>query len=430
MTSFDRLGQHIAREQDALRARAGHRAEVRDRIADLPITSRSRRLRRARVWLPVAAAAALALAAAGWFATTAPARAPLRAQDASNGDPIAAGAWIEASGAQPFGLRFSDGTRVQMAPHARARLVSVDAHGAHLLLESGRARLHVVHRPRARWRVSAGPFAVHVIGTRFEVRWDPEHDQFQLDLEQGRVEVAGCLFGQGYEMHSGQHLEASCKRGRFDVSDLGDETAARREGATAASGASPALTTAATPKAPSVASEPERVAAVPHANTRRPRPSARAARSARLGRTHRSGAQALPSDFDAQCASATRAEQLAELADAAHYARDTDREAFAWRLLRRRFPGTSRAALAAFALGRLEFDVHGSFSKAAEWFGTYLKEQPSGALAREARGRLMEASLRAGDTAAARSLAASYLRDYPSGPHAALARSLTAAASP
>jgi hypothetical protein len=37
---------------------------------------------------------------------------------------------------------------------------------------------------------------------------------------------------------------------------------------------------------------------------------------------------------------------------------------------------------------------------------------------------LLEATLRAGDTAGARELAAQYLRDYPSGPHAALASGL------
>jgi TolA-binding protein len=131
----------------------------------------------------------------------------------------------------------------------------------------------------------------------------------------------------------------------------------------------------------------------------------------------------LPSDSEVKCASAG-VDALAALADAAHYARDQEREGYAWRLLRKRFPGTPRAALAAFALGRLEFDAHGSYPKAAEWFGTYLKEQPAGSLVREARGRLMEATLRAGDTRAARALGAAYLHDYPSGPHAELARSL------
>jgi hypothetical protein len=118
------------------------------------------------------------------------------------------------------------------------------------------------------------------------------------------------------------------------------------------------------------------------------------------------------------------ASALVTLADAARYAREPEDEAYALHLLRRRFTGTSRAALAAFALGRLEFDIHRSYEKAGEWFVTYLREQPGGPLTREARGRLMEATLGSGDRDGARKLAARYLRDYPNGPHAELARSL------
>ena len=96
-------------------------------------------------------------------------------------------------------------------------------------------------------------------------------------------------------------------------------------------------------------------------------------------------------------------------------------------LIRRRFAGTSRAAVAAFSLGRLEFDKRHEHAKAAQWFGTYLKEQPAGSLAREARGRLIEATLAAGDRSRARLLAAEYLELHPGGPHAELAQRLVGA---
>ena len=115
------------------------------------------------------------------------------------------------------------------------------------------------------------------------------------------------------------------------------------------------------------------------------------------------------------------------LADAARHARRPEHEALALQSLRERFAGSPRAALAAFALGRLEFDRHRSYREAAEWFGTYLKEQPRGPLTREARGRVMEAVARAGDQERARELARAYLNDYPSGPHAELARGLRGA---
>jgi hypothetical protein len=452
MTGFDRLGGEIAREQDALRARTSHRADVRATLDMLEVREPSPRRTRA---LRIAGAAAVAaLAAAGWFViANRPASAPLVAIAESSGATVAAGAWLEAQGSTPFALRFSDGSRVEIAAHSRARLVDMDADGAHLLLESGRARLQVTHRPHARWRVSAGPFAVHVIGTRFEVQWNPEQDQFVLDLTQGAVDVAGCAFEQGYRMHAGQRLEASCKHEHFDVSEGARSEAAATPVATApaafevapayparpaAAAQQPLATTADHDARPQVAGLADTRAPTPGFGVRAARVHRAARRSAvgeKLGSLSGShgvddlAPRALPSDFEARCANAP-ADELVALADAAHYAREQDREAYAWRLLRRRFPGTPRAGLAGFALGRLEFDAHGSYAKAAEWFGTYLKEQPGGALVREARGRLMEAMLRGGDTRGARALAAAYLREYPSGPHADLARSLEQMPSP
>ena len=97
----------------------------------------------------------------------------------------------------------------------------------------------------------------------------------------------------------------------------------------------------------------------------------------------------------------------------------------AYETARRRFPGNERAAVAAFALGRIAFDQRGNYSDAARWFRSYLTEQPSGRLARDALGRLMEAFHRAGDKASARGEAAHYLELYPTGPHAEFARRVT-----
>jgi TolA-binding protein len=92
--------------------------------------------------------------------------------------------------------------------------------------------------------------------------------------------------------------------------------------------------------------------------------------------------------------------------------------------LRSAFPGDSRRAAAAFALGKIAFDQTRAYAEAAEWFATSLREQPGGSLAREAAGRLIEARRRAGDDAGARQAAEGYLARYPDGPHADLARSL------
>ncbi|MEA2750143.1 MAG: transrane sensor, partial [Myxococcales bacterium] len=84
------------------------------------------------------------------------------------------------------------------------------------------------------------------------------------------------------------------------------------------------------------------------------------------------------------------------------------------------------AATAAFELGRVAFDGLHDFNAAGDWFDTYLRERPSGALAREALGRDNEARHRTGDAARAEQLATRYTATYPDGPHATLARRLAA----
>ena len=91
--------------------------------------------------------------------------------------------------------------------------------------------------------------------------------------------------------------------------------------------------------------------------------------------------------------------------------------------LRRRFPGSGEAAIAAYTLGVDAF-YGGRYGTAQRWFQTYLGEQPGGRLAAEALGRLMECQSRGGQGAAARGTARRYLAAYPQGAHADLARRL------
>jgi hypothetical protein len=116
------------------------------------------------------------------------------------------------------------------------------------------------------------------------------------------------------------------------------------------------------------------------------------------------------------------ADDLLELARSARLAGREDVEHDALMACRQRFKGQPSAAKAAYLLGRAAGP-----KEAAQWFETYLHEQPSGMLAREAAGRLIESHQRAGNTAGARSAAARYLASYPDGPQAATARAVLAA---
>jgi outer membrane protein assembly factor BamD (BamD/ComL family) len=82
----------------------------------------------------------------------------------------------------------------------------------------------------------------------------------------------------------------------------------------------------------------------------------------------------------------------------------------------------------AFILGRLAQDQRHDHAGAAVWLTRYLAEQPGGAFAAEALGRLVEAADKQGDEAGARRAAERYLKAYPSGSHAGYARRVLARA--
>jgi len=421
MTGLDTLFQHIAAEEDALRAGASYKARVRERLAllDAPVPAGNHRPRWFAVAALVSAAAALALFA--WRSLQPPALTV-----AINGAAATTGAWISAAPNEVVPLRFSDGTQIDIDPGSRGRIVELAPLGAQLLLESGRARVHVKSRPHANWQLSMGPFAVHVTGTQFEVAWHPEQDTFELDLHEGSVELTGCVFGQGQRVTAGQSVRASCKRGQVSVAERAP-TAALGSAASA-----PDLAVVAPAEAAAVA--PGLASADASAARREGHLASRAlvgmpneatgyAPLARAGKYKEAFAVADAGGFENECARAS-ANDLLLLGDAARYAHQPRKSEYALRTLRRRFSHTNDSALAAFALGRLSFDALSAYSEAATWFQTYLKEQPGGSLTREARGRLVEALGRAGNPTAARDAALRYLKDYPTGPHAELARRL------
>ena len=115
---------------------------------------------------------------------------------------------------------------------------------------------------------------------------------------------------------------------------------------------------------------------------------------------------------------------LLQQADRARLDRDYTTAKQTYLTVRRRFGGTSSAAMAAFALGRIAFDYEKDYQAAAEWFQTFLTEHRGQALRREALGRLMESLHKAGNLGGSARAAKQYLELYSDGPHAALARSI------
>lgn len=128
--------------------------------------------------------------------------------------------WESAPEDRPLPLRFSDGTLVELAPGARARVLALGRAGAHLVIEAGAA--HVSARePRLRvpgeepWRVSLGPFTAEATCGSFDVSWDPRTDEVSLDVTAGSVALGGCEREPAETVGPGEGVRASCAAGRW-----------------------------------------------------------------------------------------------------------------------------------------------------------------------------------------------------------------------
>ncbi|HXK20251.1 MAG TPA: FecR domain-containing protein, partial [Polyangiaceae bacterium] len=213
---LERLGQEVAAEQDRALGQDLSLGSVRARVLGrLP-----RRRGRAKVWTSLALALAAAAGAAVYgFARP---REPLAATFGEH--PLVVGEWVSATEPNAPHIHFSDGSEVALSPGSRARLATLDAVGAHLVLESGAADVRVTPNHGARYRVSLGPFAVDVTGTRFDVGFRPSDELFTLALHEGKVVVSGCVLGEGRTILAGESLSASCRAGHFEISALGART--------------------------------------------------------------------------------------------------------------------------------------------------------------------------------------------------------------
>jgi hypothetical protein len=414
MSERELLFEAIADEQDAMRSRSGARERLLARIDALPPASGTPR----RLGIAVGLAAALfaAIFAVGsWYVSSSRA---LEVRVGRSSTPALVDAWLGAPDDALLPLEFSDGTRVELSPGTRARLREVRANGARIELDSGRMRVHVKPHDGARWQLDVGPFGVRVTGTRFDVSYVKHEDRFELSLEEGEVVLSGCVFGSGRKLAPGQTVRASCQRASLEVG-YGKPSAETSSTVEAETRGVPSASASVPVREPAVLQIPEK-------ETRPAGPERRAGGEAawlplaRRGAFREALTAAESSGFEGN-AGAASADELLLLSDVARHAGSGKRAAEALGILRGRFPGSRSAALAAFKLGRLEFDGNRAYLRAAEWFQTYLREQPGGPVTREALGRVLESFDRSGQPARAKEFAIRYLREYSSGPHAELA---------
>lgn len=275
-------------------------------------------------------------------------------------------------------MSFEDGSTVLgLSPEARVTALAVDESAATLRLESGEARFEVTPDPERRFRVLAQRAEISVLGTAFRVAVSKAG--VQVHVERGRVAVA-CA-GERNEIGPGR--SASCPR----VPEAPQAPAASAE--SAAPPSSTASNAPARPRAPlswrTLAQEGEYGAA--------------------YGRMIAEGSSAVR-------------DEPADLLFAADVARlsghPNDAVARLERVLRVH-ASDSRAALAAFTLGRTLLDDLGRPREAADAFARARRLSPSGALAQDALAREVESWSRAGEPGLAKERAKHYLQRYPTG---------------
>lgn len=318
-----------------------------------------------------------------------------------DGVPAEAGRWVAAPADGEVRLAFSDGSTLALQPAGRARIAALRETGADVALEDGTLSVRVVHRERTSWRISAGPFDVHVIGTSFDASWSSAEESLTIDMSEGRVEVTGACLDGARPIEGHESLRLSCRG-----------VVAKPAAVTAALTSSTAMVEPAS-SLPAAASA--RRAAAPSGSLQLTPPGWR--ELSRKGEYESAFALAEREGAFGRVGSASLAE-LQELAELARLAGHADVARRLYLAVRDKAAGSDAAALAAFQIGRM------SGGAAAErWFRVYLAERPSGPLAAEAMGRVLEAEHHSGRPSA-RDTAQRYLSQFPNGAHAALARSI------
>ena len=426
LDSLKTAGRRLREIEDDLLAEANVLARAKERLVFDPREYRKR--------APILPAAMVFTAAAAAVLLLLPFLGPNDLTVQMDGKTIDAGAWISSPSHKASTLSFSDGSTVRMKASSGMRLRDLTPDGAHLALERGALEAGVTHRAHTSWKLDAGPYVITVVGTRFHVSWNPETEDFGLEMLEGTVKVEGPLVS-ARTVQAGETLLASLSDGSVRISIRNPAEAAEPSEAKATDVPAVNASTASDTAAMTADTPSNEVPAPSESNVEEPSPALKPARASTLSVTswrpladsgqfieavHAAGKVGIRRIFKEAGAA-----DISALGDAARHAGDYSLAADAYKAVRRRFPRSTHASGAAFALGLMAFDARKDYADAARWFRAALKDRRHGPLSREASGRLMEALRLSGDSAAAVEAAHRYLADYPNGPHAALARRLT-----
>ena len=324
---------------------------------------------------------------------------------------VAEGGYVRAPATRHVELKFSDRTTVVAAAGSRLRVEGTTANGARVLLERGSTEVTVVHQTDSAWTFVAGPFEVHVTGTRFALAWDPSRETIDLVLHEGSVEVQGFSGSGPVAVHSGQRFRGDAMRRSMAVMDASSSTA----------DAPAPSESAAVPPAPTPVDAPSSLEPAPASPSHAPAPPATESwqKLTSQGKFDRIVNEATARGIST-CLQSCSGADLRSLADAARYTGRSDLAEQSLLALRKRFAADAGRG-AAFLLGRL-YEGRGSGAQARTWYETYLRESPGGDFAAEALAGKMRTVNALEGRKNAEPIAREYLQRYPTGVHAKTAR--------
>lgn len=351
------------------------------------------------------------------------------------------GGYVRPSGEGPATIRFSDDTRLTADPGARLRINETHRNGASVSVEQGRIAAEVFHGRGSDWRFIAGPFQVQVTGTRFDLAWDARAERLEVVLHEGSVEVAGYSGSGPVAVRAGQRFVGDAGRRTMQVMDQRVAQDGSSDEETAGSLAARSASEETADRSPSpgesdlqgsdlAADTAIRGTAPPGELSPQAGPkTAGTAKASWSELVTRGDFQSIVTEAEARGASHCLARctlaDLTALADAARYTGRTPLAEQSLLALRRRF-AQNAGTRAAFLLGRLH-EHQGQHGQARTWYETSLREAPSGDFASESlAGKMRTVNALEGKQSAS-PIAREYLRRYPGGVHASLAKQLAGA---
>lgn len=297
-------------------------------------------------------------------------------------------------------VSFTDESSVRVSEHSRLSVDVVGEHAALTRLVSGKLHVNVRHHDDTSYRFLAGPYEVRVVGTEFDLAWEPNASGFSLAMQHGEVRVVS-PDGAVRSVIGGERLRLPIQQ---NVASAAPPVAAAAPVAVAAAAAvvAPAHNGGVgKARASATTSWDALVAKGRFAEV------VRDAESLGIGSvlTSRGGAD------------------LKALGQAARYTGDRALALRAFTALRERFAASEPGRPASFFIARIQ-EEQGSSREALRWLSIYLGEAPRGVYAAEALGRRLMLTERMSGRGAAVPLAKEYLERFPQGAYAASARAI------